>query len=132
MFHANGNKEKVAKENPEIARRNAEIEEERKAFAEKNPNFDMAKEMENSQFVNYVWGNGISVEDAYLLCHKEELLKTAPKEETQTQQNKQERVLENGAGKSRPAIARKNPKDLSDKEIDAIIERVKKGETITF
>jgi len=132
MFHANGTKEKVSKENPEIARRNAEIEEERLAFSRKNPDFDMKAEMQNPQFVNYVWGNGLSVEDAYLLCHREELLEAARTEAAEAQQKKQERVLENGAGKSRPAIARKSPGDLSDKEIDAIIERVKKGETITF
>ncbi len=130
MFHGTGTKEKVSKETLEMEQTNARIEEERKVFSQKNPDFDMKAELQNPQFVEYVWGKGLSVEDAYLLCHKEELLEHKTQETIP--EKKQERVMENGAEKSRPAIARKNPKDLSDKEIDAIIDRVKKGETITF
>ena len=32
----------------------------------------MRREMQNPKFCNYVWGNGLSIEDAYYLCHREE------------------------------------------------------------
>ncbi|MBQ2613787.1 MAG: hypothetical protein IJB80_00440 [Clostridia bacterium] len=147
MFHFNGNKERQpvtgntapiqqeVAQNPETAamdKRNAEIEAQRQAFAAKNPDFDMQAEMKNPAFINYIWGNGLSIEDAYFLIHREEILESARNEATNALLARQTRVLENGAAKNRPAIAKKNPSNLSDKEIDAIIERAKNGETITF
>ena len=147
MFHFNGNKERQpvignaapiqqeVAQNPETAamdKRNAEIEAQRQAFAAKNPDFDMQAEMKNPAFINYIWGNGLSIEDAYFLVHREEILESARNEATNALLQRQTRVLENGAAKNRPAIAKKNPSNLSDKEIDAIIERAKNGETITF
>jgi hypothetical protein len=147
MFHFNGNNERQpvignaapiqqeVAQNPETAamdKRNAEIEAQRQAFAAKNPDFDMQAEMKNPAFINYIWGNGLSIEDAYFLVHREEILESARNEATNALLQRQTRVLENGAAKNRPAIAKKNPSNLSDKEIDAIIERAKNGETITF
>ena len=147
MFHFNGNKERQpvignaapiqqeVAQNPETAamdKRNAEIEAQRQAFAAKNPDFDMQAEMKNPAFINYIWGNGLSIEDAYFLIHREEILESARNEATNALLARQTRVLENGAAKNRPAIAKKNPSNLSDKEIDAIIERANNGETITF
>lgn len=109
-----------------------EIEAQRRAFMSKNPDFDMRAEMQNPDFINYVWGMGLSVEDAYFLVHKEELLEQARREATEMLLERRNRIRENGADKNRPAIAKKNPKDLSDKEIDSIIERAKNGEKITF
>lgn len=147
MFHFNGNKEhqpvignaapiqQEVSQSPETAaidKRNAEIEAQRQAFAAKNPDFDMQSEMKNPAFINYIWGNGLSIEDAYFLIHREEILENARNEATKALLTRQSRVPENGAAKNRPAIAKKNPSNLSDKEIDAIIERAKNGETITF
>ena len=115
-----------------IDQRIDEIEAQRQAFARQNPNFDMRTEMENPAFVNYVWGNGLSVEDAYFLVHREELLEQAGLEAVQEMLERRNRISENGAAKNRPAIARKNPKDLSDKEVDDIIERARRGEKISF
>ncbi len=109
-----------------------EIEAQRRAFMSKNPDFDMRAEMQNPDFVNYVWGMGLTVEDAYFLVHKEEILEQARKEAAEMLLERRNRIRENGADKNRPAIAKKNPKDLSDKEIDSIIERAKNGEKITF
>lgn len=109
-----------------------EIEAQRRAFMSKNPDFDMRAEMQNPDFVNYVWGMGLSVEDAYFLVHKDEILDSVRKEAAEMLLEKRNRIRENGADKNRPAITRKNPKDLSDKEIDSIIERAKNGEKITF
>lgn len=55
-----------------INKRTSEIDAQVKEFSEKNPNFDMRREMQNPKFCNYVWGNGLSIEDAYYLCHREE------------------------------------------------------------
>ena len=109
-----------------------EIEAQRRAFMSKNPDFDMRAEMQNPDFINYVWGMGLTVEDAYFLVHKEELLEQARMEAAEMLLERRNRIRENGADKNRPAIAKKNPKDLSDKEIDSIIERAKNGEKITF
>lgn len=113
-------------------RRIEEIDAQRMAFAAKNPDFDMKTEMQNPAFVNYVWGNNLSVEDAYLLVHMEEIVDSARAEAIEEFRNAQNRIPENGASKNRPAMTSKNPKDLTDKEIDAIIERARNGEKITF
>ena len=122
----------AVKTNPAIDARIAEIEAQRQAFARKNPDFDMKSEMEHPAFVNYVWGNNLSVEDAYFLVHRQELLEQARTEGMEVLLARKARVPENGTAKNRPAIAKKNPKDLSDKEVDAIIERARNGEKITF
>ncbi|MBQ4145646.1 MAG: hypothetical protein IJD36_03355 [Clostridia bacterium] len=124
-------------ENPNIVlnnadSRNEEIEAQRIAFQKENPDFDMAAELENPQFVNYIWANGLSVEDAFFLVHREELLEQARLDAMEELAQRQERIPENGAAKNRPAIAKKNPKDLTGKEIESIIERARKGEKITF
>ena len=117
---------------PEIERMIDEIEAQRIEFSKKYPDFDMRAEMENPQFSNYVWANGLSVEDAFFLTHKEEIIEEQVNTAVAEMLSRRDRIAENGAAKNRPAIAKKNPKDLSDKEIDAIIERAKNGEKITF
>lgn len=140
MFHFSTNKEsqntnpspQTAGENPAVTARMSEIEAQRQAFLQKNPSFDMKAEMQNKDFVNYVWGSNLSIEDAYYLVHREELLEQARLSGMEAALKRSNRVPENGTAKSRPAIAKKSPKDLSDKEVDAIIARAKNGETITF
>ena len=117
---------------PYVEQRVAEIEEQRVEFARKNPDFDMKAEMQNPDFIKYVWGKGLTVEEAYFLVHKEDLFEKARQNAAEELSSRRDRILENGAGKNRPAIAKKNPKDLSDKEVDAIIERVRNGEKVTF
>lgn len=112
--------------------RNDEIEAQRIAFQKENPDFDMVEELNNPQFVNYIWANGLSVEDAFFLVHRDQLFEQARAEAMEELAQRQERIPENGAAKIRPAIAKKNPKDLTGKEIEAIIERARKGEKISF
>lgn len=119
-------------ENGYVEKRIAEIEEQRLALQKELPDFDMKKEMENPDFINYIWGKGLTVEEAYLLVHREDLFAKAAEEAVAEMTRRQDRITENGAIKNRPAITKKNPKDLSDKEVDAIIERARKGERITF
>ncbi len=108
-----------------------EIEKQHLEFLKKNPEFDMRAEMENLDFKNYVLNVGLSVEDAYILTHKEEIL-GALANKTAKRSAMSDRIAENGAGKNSPASVKKSPKDMSDKEIDAIIERVSRGEKISF
>ena len=124
--------EEAPKANPNADSRNEEIEAQRIAFMKVNPDFDMATELENPQFINYIWANGLSVEEAYFLVHREELLEKVRSDAMEELAQRQERIPENGASKNRPAIAKKNPLDLTGKEIEAIIERARKGEKITF
>ncbi len=119
-------------ENPYLNQRTREIEAQRIAFQQKNPDFDMKAELQNPAFVRYVFQNNLSVEEAFFLVHREEILETAKAEALEEFSARRSRIPENGATKNRPAIAKKNPKDLSDKEIDAIIERAKNGEKISF
>ncbi len=113
-------------------KRIAEIEEQRKAFLKKMPDFDMKAELNNEDFVNYLWKNGLSVEDAYLLVHRDEIIEKAAQETANRVLERRNRIPENGAGKATPASVKPNPKDMSDKEIADIIERVRSGEKISF
>ena len=109
-----------------------EIESQRQEFMKKKPDFDMKSEMENPAFVNYVWKNGLSIEDAYFLTHREEIIEDGIKEAMNRMAIRRSRISENGAGKNSPAVVKKNPKDMTDKEIDSIIDRVRNGEKISF
>ena len=109
-----------------------EIERQRIEFMKKNPDFDMKAEMDNPDFVNYVWKMGLSVEDAFFLAHRDEIIQQAINDALGKITAKKNRIAENGAGKNSPAVVRKNPKDMSDKEIDSIIDRVRNGEKISF
>ncbi len=117
---------------PRMEQRVDEIEKQRMEFSRKNPDFDMREELKNPQFVEYIWVKGLTVEEAYFLVHREELMEKAREEALAELSQRKERIQENGAGKNHPAIAKKNPKDLSDKEIDDIIERVRRGEKVSF
>lgn len=115
-----------------IRARAEELENQRRDFMRKRPDFDLETEMQNPEFAKYVLAMGLSIEDAFYLVHKDEIIQ----EEIQAALNRlaarRERISENGAGKNSPAVVKKNPKDMSDKEIDAIIERVRNGEKISF
>lgn len=117
---------------PEQERRLAEIKAQAAAFAAKYPGFNMRDEINNPKFIDYIWDNNLSVEDAFFLTHREDIMDQVRAEAIEEFNARSNRIPENGAGKNRPAIASKNPKDLSDEEIDDIIERAKNGERITF
>lgn len=108
------------------------IEAQRIEFMKKNPEFDMKAEMQNPQFVMYVWKNKLSVEDAYFLVHRDEIIENTVANTIANINARRDRISENGAGKNSPAVVKKNPKEMSDSEIDAVIERVRNGEKITF
>lgn len=115
-----------------ISRRNAEIDAQVQEFTHKNPGFDMKREIQNPQFCNYVWGNGLSVEDAYYLVHKNDSPNGLSIDFKQSCMA-EKRIPENGTGRSGSSgMIKKNPKDLSDEEIDEIVQRVRNGEKISF
>lgn len=108
-----------------ISRRNEEIDAQVAEFSRKNPNFDIRRELNNPDFCTYVWGNGLSVEDAYYLVHRNDRQANSAVPER--------RIAENGT--ARPGgsgMLKKNPSELSDEEIDDIVRRVRKGEKISF
>ena len=84
-----------------INKRTSEIDAQVKEFSEKNPNFDMRREMQNPKFCNYVWGNGLSIEDAYYLCHREEQNYGDSQYRSRGEKPSAERrITENGTGKA--------------------------------
>lgn len=110
-----------------------EIERQNIEFMRKCPTFDMKTEIQNPDFVKYIWGHGLSVEEAYFLVHREDIIDEEVRRATDKMLARRGRISENGAAKSSPAaVVKKNPKDMSDKEIDKIIERVKNGEKVSF
>ncbi len=115
-----------------IKARVEEIEAQRRAFMSKKPDFNMKAELENPKFSDYLWKNGLSIEDAYFLTHKDEIMEEAATDALAKASARRDRIAENGAGKNSPASVKKNPKEMTDKEIDSIIERVRNGEKITF
>lgn len=117
-----------------INKRTSEIDAQVKEFSEKNPNFDMKSEMQNPKFCSYVWGNGLSIEDAYYLCHREE--QNSGDSQFRRREEKpsnERRITENGTGKAGSgAMVKKNPEELTDDELDDIVKRVRNGEKISF
>lgn len=119
-----------------IAKRTAEIDKQAAEFSKKNPDFNMEKEIMNSDFCTYLWGHGLSVEDSYYLVHRNDDNKNTDKDQYKSRLNLdsiKNRVQENGTGRSGGSgMIKKNPKDLTDDEIDDIVRRVKEGEKISF
>jgi len=115
-----------------IESRVEEIAQQHRDFLKKKPDFNMEEEMKNPAFKTYVLENGLTLEEAFVLVHAEELITEAVQEALARYEGRRNRIAENGAGKNSPAVVKKNPKDLSDKEIDAIIERARNGEKISF
>lgn len=115
-----------------IDQRIDEVEAQVRAFRQKKPDFDLEQEMQNTAFADYLWNKGLSVEDAYLLAHKEEIFQQVRAEALQALRERQGRITENGAGKNSPVLAKKNPRDLTDAEIEDILARVQNGERISF
>ncbi len=114
-----------------ISKRTSEIDAQVEEFSRRNPDFDIRRELQNPKFCNYVWGNGLSVEDAYYLTHREDS-QTADTGSGQSREP-EKRVTENGTSKTGGAgMVKKNPEDMSDDEVDDIIRRVRKGEKISF
>ncbi|MEG1442260.1 MAG: hypothetical protein RSC29_06315 [Oscillospiraceae bacterium] len=109
-----------------------EISIELEDFKRRNPNSDIEAALKSPEFTDYVIFKGLSVEDAYLLTHKEEVYQKAQGDVINNLNSRKNRIVENGVGKSNAAMTNTNPKDLTDDEIDEINKRVARGEKIRF
>ena len=104
------------------------------------PSFDLASEIDNTPGFGAYLDNGLSVEDAFFLAHKADILagssaQTAQQAQAQTIENfksRQARPVENGLG-SNPAIVRKaDPSKFSREDVLEVARRARKGEKISF
>ena len=100
-----------------------EIKKQADEYQKKNPSFNMAEEMKNRSFCYLVFKLGVSVEDAYFLVHKEEILK---------ERENGNRITENGAFKNQGIQTKLNPEKFSDEDVAKILDRIQDGESITF
>lgn len=94
--------------------------------------FDFDEELKSPKFLNLIAEHGISAEDAYYLCHREDLLSRARSAVAADISARRSRIQEAGTQSSRAAASFINPGRLSDSQIDDIFERVQSGEKITF
>lgn len=103
------------------------------------PGFNMAAECQNPDFARML-ESGVSMEAAYRAVHFEELSQglmertevVAQKKVADTIRSGAARPSENGAGKGTAAKMNADVASLTDEQMDAIIERVRNGEHITF
>ena len=110
----------------------ATLRQQAEEFSRKNPEFQLEKEIENPQFCKYILENKLTIEEAYTLTHREELMGKAKAAALEDFRAKRDRISENGTGRTAGAAVKMNPKDMDDKDIAAIIERVRRGEKISF
>lgn len=103
------------------------------------PNFDLAKECENPDFVADLKA-GKSVKKAYEAAHLDEILAGAiqhtaenvRKNVTDTIKARGMRPAENGSTTRAGVVVKDDVNSLTDKDIDAILRQVKAGKTIKF
>lgn len=104
------------------------------------PNFDLAQELENEEFRNdLINSSGKSLRKAYESAHLQEIIEgaiqtTAMKAREAVTNNIRARGMrptENGT-RSGSVSVKKNVNDLTDKDIDKILQRVKAGDIISF
>jgi len=102
-------------------------------FTAKNPGFNMDNEAQNQKFVDCIVNKKLSVEDAYNLCHLDEITKNAA---TQAQRAVVQSVATNQMSVSETALIRGAPggrvakTHWSNAELDDIEKRALAGEVI--
>lgn len=106
----------------EADKRVREVRRQAEEYARKNPNFDMNEEIKNRDFCYLIFKAGVSVEDAYFLIHKEEIMRN----------RENSRISENGVYKNSGISTRLNPEKFSDDDVEKILERIQNGEQIKF
>ena len=112
---------------------------EAEALKEMYPNFDLAKELENEDFVNDLINSGKSMQHVYEAMHLQEILggaiQTAVQKTREAVTNnirsRGMRPPENGSRMGSVSV-KKNVNDLTDKDIERIMARVRAGEIISF
>lgn len=107
---------------------NSRVDEQARAFARKYPAFRMEEEIKNPAFRYYVWSVGLTVEEAYLLAHREEILAMLSK----SRKPAAPRVTENAVSRIHAVSSYPDIENMSDDEVDAVLERVRRGERVSF
>ena len=115
----------------------AKWSQEAQAIAQKYPGLDLEKELGNPQFFNALM-NGASVEGAYWGLYHDQLIPQAMQYTAQETERKLaakiqaqgQRPTENGAGAG--VSMKSDVSQLSDKEMDDLIRRARRGEKIRF
>lgn len=115
----------------------AKWSQEAQAIAQKYPGLDLEKELGNPQFFNALM-NGASVEGAYWGLYHDQLIPQAMQYTAQETERKLaakiqaqgQRPTENGAGAG--VTMKSDVSKLSDKDMDDLIQRARRGEKICF
>lgn len=104
------------------------------------PNFDLGIEIEHTPgFVSYL-ENGLSVEDAFFLTHKGDILngasaQTAQQTQAKTIQNFQTRAarpVENGLSSGPTVVRKADPSKFDKEDVMEVIRQARAGKKITF
>ena len=109
------------------------------ALKQVHPSFDLDTELNNESFKRMLQ-SGVPMQAAYTALHADEIMHGAMQYAAkQTEQRLTDSIIagagrpsENGTGAQGAVSPKVDPKKLSDAEIKAINERVRKGEKITF
>ena len=126
----------------EVERANAQMaqwDQEARAFAAKNPNFNLEQECKNPQFLDML-GRGLPVEYAYNALHYDDdinaaISDTAKSVEKKTVDNIRARGMrpsENGMSSTKAIETSKNISGLSAREMQDMVRKARSGEIITF
>ncbi len=115
------------------------ISQQAEALKEKFPAFDFNKESEDPEFRRWVMQYGISVEDAYTIKHRDEIMggamqfahNKAKEEFSLQQQNRQSRPAENGASSSQTATVADDINNLSKEQNEKLKKAIYSGEKVT-
>ena len=116
------------------------METESAALKEKYPAFDLESELQNPEFVKLMKVPGMSVDTAFTVIHKDELIPSAMQYTAQkVQENvvnnimaKGTRPAENGIAGGNAVISKTDPSQLTSKDLAEIRRRVARGEKIAF
>lgn len=106
---------------------------------EDHPGFHMERELQNPDFGNYL-RSGVSVEDAYFLTHRGELVARAMEIAARETEEKLTTAMatgglhprENGRAAQGAAVSRVDAAHMSKAQRNELIRRVQKGEIIRF
>ncbi|MDO5478120.1 MAG: hypothetical protein Q4G23_03045 [Clostridia bacterium] len=108
---------------------------EAEAIKKEYPDFDFRKEFENPEFRAGL-KSGVPMTSLYRAMHFDELSKSisdnAAKAAIDNVRSGNGRIKEVGSENSASVKSKKNVNDLTDAEIEEFLERVRKGEKITF
>lgn len=103
------------------------------------PNFDLALESKNPEFIDYLT-KGVPLDKAFMLAHLDEFMNGNNNAVASEAKNsvvsqirmRNERPAEASVKNSRAVIRKSNVNELTNEDIDAINERVRRGEKISF